>query len=97
MFFWCEKRGIGLGLTSCCVCLREVPENWDEEFMVNIGPVVAMLQCCPVMSLFIINKGVCMVPQLPNEEKQLLFFWTFVPRSLKVCYVYCYYIEQHRL
>ena len=84
MFFWCERRGSSLGLASCCVCMREVPESWDMDFLSCIGPVVAILHSCPMMSLWVINKGVCMLPHLPDEQKQLLFFWTFVPRSLKV-------------
>lgn len=85
MFFWCERRGANLGEASCCVCMREVPEDWDTvDFVTCIGPVIAVVQCCPMMSLYLINKGVCMVPNLPDEQKQLLFFWTFVPRSLKV-------------
>jgi len=88
MFFWCEQRGAVSGAASCCVCMREVSNDWDTvDFTSCISPVVAVIQCCPVMSLFIINKGVAMVPELPDEHKQLLFFWTFVPRSLKVIYI----------
>lgn len=84
MFFWCEKRTPTLGLASCCLCMREVPENWDTDVPSILGAIVVILHSCPLVSLYIINKGICMVPHLPDEDNRLVFYWTFVPRELKV-------------
>ncbi|XP_031554124.1 uncharacterized protein LOC116291141 [Actinia tenebrosa] len=83
MFFWCEKRAPTLSLSSCCLCMREVPENWSTDVPSTLGAIVVILHSCPLVSLFIINKGICLVPHLPDEDNRLLFYWTFVPRALK--------------
>ena len=84
--FWCERRSsVASALYSCCVCMREVPEQWSDGMVSEVGPVVAILHGCPTVSLHLMKKGICLVPVLPEENCRLLLFWTFVQRSLKVC------------
>ncbi|XP_032221554.2 uncharacterized protein LOC116603961 [Nematostella vectensis] len=82
-FFWCEKRSAAPGLSSCCVCMREVEELWQESVAIYVGPVVAILHSCPVVDLHLLHKGICMIPVIPGEDGQLLLFWTSVPREIK--------------
>ena len=86
-FFWCERRSSSVSnLTTCCVCLREVTvsERLGNNTAVSVGPLVAILHGCPSMSLHVLGRSVGMVPDFPEELKNIILFWTFIQRSLKV-------------
>ena len=84
---WCERRSVSLSNSvNCCVCVRELTpfERLGNNTGVSIGPLVVILHGCPVMSLHVIGRGVCMVPKSPEELKNIFFFWAFIQRTLKV-------------
>jgi len=86
-FFWCERRSSSASnLTTCCVCLREVTvsERLGNNTAVSVGPLVAILHGCPSMSLHVLGRSVGMVPDFPEELKNIILFWTFIQRSLKI-------------
>ena len=86
-FIWCERRSTSSSNSiTCCVCLREVTvsERLGNNTTVSVGPLVAILHGCPAMSLHVIGRGVCMVPGFPEELRNIILFWTFVQRTLKV-------------
>ena len=87
-FFWCERRSVSASnLISCCVCVRQViiSERLGNNTVVSVGPLEAILHGCPPMSLHVISRSVCLVPDFPEELRCFVLFWTFVQRSLKVC------------
>ena len=87
-FFWCERRSVSVSnLITCCVCLRDVTvsERLGNNTVVSVGPLVVILHGCPAMSLHIIGRSICLVPDFPEELRSFILFWTFVQRCLKVC------------
>lgn len=91
--FWCENRSAsGLGLSSCCVCRRQLVSSWDSSLPEQLGQVDAVLHSCPVVSLFTVKRELCIVPSLPHKQ-QMLLFWSFIHRTFKVrsicrkCYI----------
>ena len=87
-FFWCERRSVSASnLISCCVCVRQViiSERLGNNTVVSVGPLEAILHGCPPMTLHVISRSVCLVPDFPEELRCFVLFWTFVQRSLKVC------------
>ena len=85
--FWCERRSVSLSNSvSCCVCLRELTpsECLGNSTGVSVGPLVVILHGCPSMSLHVVGRGICMVPDFPKELKNIILFWTFIQRTLKV-------------
>lgn len=89
-FFWCERRSVSASNSiTCCVCLRDVTvsERLGNNTVVSVGPLVAILHGCPAMSLHVIGRSICLVPDFPKELRSFILFWTFVQRSLKVCYL----------
>lgn len=87
-FFWCERRSVSASnLITCCVCLRDVTvsERLGNNTVVSVGPLVVILHSCPAMSLHVIGRNICLVPDFPEELRSFILFWTFVQRSLKVC------------
>ena len=83
--FWCERRSSAASAHfCCCVCMRDVPHDWSDGMASRLGPVHAILHGCPAVSLFVLKKGICLAPILPEEKLTLLLFWTFVHRALKV-------------
>lgn len=87
-FFWCECRSVSASnLITCCVCLRDVTvsERLGNNTVVSVGPLVVTLHSCPAMSLHVIGRNICLVPDFPEELRSFILFWTFVQRSLKVC------------
>lgn len=91
-FFWCERRSVSASnLISCCVCVRQViiSERLGNNTVVSVGPLVAILHGCPPMSLHVISRNICLVPDFPEELRCFVLFWTFVQRSLKI-YIWNY-------
>ena len=82
--FWCENRAAsGPGLATCCVCRRQLASSWDSTLPEQLGQVDAILHSCPIVSLYTVKRELCIVPHLPQKQ-QLLLFWSFVQRTLKV-------------
>lgn len=59
-------------------------ERLGNNTIVSVGPLTVILHGCPTMSLHIVGRGVCLVPDMPKELTSILLFWTFVQRVLKV-------------
>lgn len=82
--FWCENRSTsGPGLSSCCVCRRQLASTWDGSVAEQLGQVDAILHSCPVVSLYNIEQELCIIPSLPHKE-QLILFWSPMRRNFKV-------------
>lgn len=89
---WCERRSVSPSCSvSCCVCLREltISDRLGSNAGVSMGPLVVILHGCPSMLLHVIGRGVCMVPEFLEELKDIMLFWTFLQRTLKV-YMWSY-------
>lgn len=90
-FIWCERRSVSASNSiTCCVCLREVTvsERLGNNIAVSVGPLVVILHGSPAMSLHVIGRGVCMMPGFPEELRNIILFWAFVQRTLKVGQTY---------
>ena len=59
-------------------------ERLGNNTIVSVGPLTVILHGCSTMSLHIVGRGVCLVPDMPEELTSVLLFWTFVQRVLKV-------------
>ena len=84
---WCERRSVSPSCSvSCCVCLREltISDRLGSNAGVSMGPLVVILHGCPSMLLHVIGRGVCMVPEFLEELRDVMLFWTFLQRTLKV-------------
>ena len=64
-------------------------ERLGNNTIVSVGPLTVILHGCPTMSLHIVGRGVCLVPDMPKELTSVLLFWTFVQRVLKVSQFTC--------
>ena len=65
-----------------------VSERLGNNIAVSVGPLVVVLHGCPAMSLHVIGRGVCMMPGFPEELRNIILFWEFVQRTLKVGQTY---------
>lgn len=64
-------------------------ERLGNNTIVSVGPLTVILHGCPTMSLHIVGRGVCLVPDMPEELTSILLFWSFVQRVLKVSQFTC--------